>query len=345
MVSLVDVARRANVSLTTASRVLSSSQHPVSGEKRTRVLRAARELNYTPSVLAQAMVTGDTHIIGVIVGDAADPYFASIVRGIEDIARANHYLVIICNSDRDSEAELSYLHTLNGYRVDGVIFAGGGLNDPDYLQGMDFFLKNFYDRGAACISLGKHLFPNYSVLVDFKQLVEDAVDYLANLGHKKIAYISGPSQLTTTDDRFKGFCSGLEKHSIRVNQDYLLDGDFTYESGIRAIELILAMGERPTAILASNDLMAVGCIAALKEAGLRIPEQFSVMGIDDIPFARFIDPPLTTISIPLYLLGKIGMERLLQIRRGELAGQGELVLPHKLIVRASTGRPPGISLP
>lgn len=345
MVSLVDVARRANVSLSTASRVLSSSGHPVSADKRMRVLMAARELNYSPSVLAQAMVTGDTHIVGVIVGDAADPYFASIVRGIEDIARVNHYLVIVCNSDRDPGTELSYLHTLNGYRVDGVIFAGGGLNDPVYLQGMESFLKNFYERGAACISLGKHLFPNYSVLVDFKQVVVDAVEYLISLGHRKIAFISGPILLTTTDERFAGFCTSLEKHSIPVNQAYLLDGDFTYESGMRAGEKILAMKDRPSAVLASNDLMAVGCISTLKEAGLHIPADLSVMGIDDIPFARFFDPPLTTISIPLYSLGKIGMESLHQIREGVTPSQGERILPHKLIVRASTSAPPGSFLP
>lgn len=339
MVSLEDVARQANVSLTTASRVLSSSPHPVSDEKRERVLLAARELNYSPSLLAQAMVTGDTHIVGVIVGDAADPYFASIVRGVEDVARANHYLVIVCDSDRDPEVELSYVQTLNSYRVDGVIFAGGGLSDAKYLAGIEPLLKNFRERGAGFVSLGKQLFPSYSVLVNFKELAHDAVEYLTGLGHRKIAYISGPPLLTTTQHRFEGYATALKAHQITINPDYLFEGDFKYESGKRAGEQISAMQNRPTAVMASNDLMALGCMTALKESGLRIPEDISVIGIDDIPFAKFIEPSLTTVSIPLYELGKIGMESLLQLRAGDAALQEEVFLPHKLIVRNSTAKP------
>lgn len=339
MVSLEDVARYANVSLSTASRVLSSSPHPVSDEKRERVLQAARELNYSPSVLAQAMVTGDTHIVGVIVGDAADPYFASIVRGVEDVARANRYLVIVCDSDRDPEVELSYFQTLNGYRVDGVIFAGGGLNDAKYLAGIEPLLENLRERGGGFVSLGKQLFPNYSVLVDFKELSRDAVEYLIGLGHRKIAYISGPPLLTTTQHRFEGYVAALEAHHIGINPDYLFEGDFKYESGRLAGERICAMHDRPTAVMASNDLMALGCMTALKEAGLRIPEDISMVGIDDIPFAKFVEPSLTTVSIPLHELGKIGMESLLQLRACDVYEQGEVFLPHQLIVRNSTAKP------
>jgi len=339
MVSIEDVARLANVSISTASRVLSSSAHPVSDEKRERVLLAAQELNYSPSLLAQAMVTGDTHIVGVIVGDAADPYFATIVRGVEDVARANHYLVIVCDSDRDPEAELSYIQTLNSYRVDGVIFAGGGLNDDKYLQRIEPILKNFRERGAGCVSLGKQLFPNYSVLIDFRQLVRDATEYLLELGHRKIAYIAGPALLTTTQYRFEGFEAAFKAHHCDINPDYLLEADFTYESGKHAGEMILAMQDRPTAVLASNDLMALGCMNALKAAGVRIPEEISIIGIDDILFAQFVEPSLTTVSIPLYELGKIGMESLLQLRANEVNPFGEVFLPHKLIIRNSTARP------
>ncbi len=339
MVSIEDVARLANVSVSTASRVLSSSAHPVSDEKRERVLLAARELNYSPSLLAQAMVTGDTHIVGVIVGDAADPYFASIVRGVEDVARANHYLVIVCDSDRDPEVELSYIQTLNSYRVDGVIFAGGGLNDEKYLQRIEPILMNFRERGAGCVSLGKQLFPNYSVLIDFRQLVRDAAEYLLELGHRKIAYIAGPALLTTNQYRFEGFEGAFKAYHCNINPDYLLEADFTYESGKRAGEMILAMQDRPTAALASNDLMALGCMTALKAGGVRIPEEISIIGIDDILFAQFVEPSLTTVSIPLYELGKIGMESLLQLRANEVNPFGEVFLPHKLIIRNSTAKP------
>src|SRR5271157_536013 len=134
MTSITDVARQANVSITTVSRVLNGSAHPVSEQARTRVLQAAEGLGYSPSALAKAMVTRSTHIVGVIVGDTTDPYFASIVRGVEDVARSMGYLVIVCNSDRVPDIEIKYLNTLHDYRVDGVIFAGGGLMDEPYLS-------------------------------------------------------------------------------------------------------------------------------------------------------------------------------------------------------------------
>jgi LacI family transcriptional regulator len=151
VVSITDVAKKADVSITTVSRVLSGSSHPVSEETRARVLEAAEALNYSPSALAKAMVTRATHIVGVIIGDATDPYFASIVRGIEDVAREQGYLVIICNSDRVPQIELQYLDTLRSYRADGVLFAGGGLTDEVYLQNMAQALENFQRRGAVCV--------------------------------------------------------------------------------------------------------------------------------------------------------------------------------------------------
>ena len=144
--SIVQVAETANVSVATVSRVMSGSAHPVNEETRQRVLDAARALHYSPSALAKAMVTRDTRIVGVIIGDATDPYFAGIIRGVEDVARQHGYLVIICNSDRQPEIELRYLHTLNDYRVEGVIFAGGGLLDEAYLRDIRAALEVYSDQ-------------------------------------------------------------------------------------------------------------------------------------------------------------------------------------------------------
>ncbi|OGO31827.1 MAG: hypothetical protein A2Z16_08020 [Chloroflexi bacterium RBG_16_54_18] len=339
MVSIIDVARLANVSIATASRVLSGSSHPVSDERRARVLEAARTLNYSPSALAKAMVTGDTYIVGVIIGDATDPYFATIIRGVEDFARTQGYLVIVCNSDRVPAMELRYLNTLNDYRVDGVIFAGGGLIDEDYLRAMEQILEIFRERKAACVSLGKHLFPSVSVLVDNVQVIQEAVDYLIGLGHSSIAYISGPGLLTTAELRLNGYKMALKRHAIEQNPELILKGDFTYEAGLRAARVIDALAKKPTAVLASNDLMAIGCLVGLKELGYKIPEDISVMGIDDIAIAQFVDPPLTTVSLPLYELGKVGMESLIKLRYGEMKISDTLLLPHQLVVRKSTAQP------
>jgi LacI family transcriptional regulator len=336
---LVDVARLANVSITTASRVLNASPHPVSADKRSRVLQAAKTLDYSPSALAKAMVTGFSHIVGVVVGDATDPYFAWIVRGVEDMARAHGYLVIVCNSDRNPSVELSYLNALNDYRVDGLIFAGGGLNDGQYLAAMNRVLKVFQERNAICISLGKHLFPSYPVVVDNQQIVYSAVEYLLNLGHTRIAYISGPGMLTTTEVRLAGYREALTAHNIKYDQSLIMNGNYKVESGYQAATIVHAMRDKPTAILASNDLMAIGCMSRLKELNYQIPGGMSVMGIDDIPFAQIVDPPLTTIALPMYELGKVGMESLVRLHRGEELDKTGIVLPYKLIVRNSTGQP------
>lgn len=339
--SIVKVAEIANVSVTTVSRVMSGSAHPVSDDTRARVLAAAQALNYSPSALAKAMVTRDTRIVGVIIGDATDPYFAGIIRGVEDVARQHGYLVIICNSDRQPDIELRYLRALNDYRVEGVIFAGGGLLDEGYLRAIREALEVYAERGAVCVSLGKHLFPSYAVLVDNARIVADGVDYLASLGHRAIAYISGPPVLTTTQVRLSGYTLALQALGVPLRPDYVLAGDYTYESGRAAARALAALpaADRPTAVMASNDLMAIGCLVALKELGLSVPGDLSVMGVDDVATAQFVDPPLTTIALPLHGLGAAGMESLIQLRGGVLAVGEARTLPHQLVIRTSTAAP------
>lgn len=338
MASLSEVAKRAKVSITTASRVLSGSNHPVKEEKRSRIIKAAQDLNYSPSPIARAMVTGSTRIVGVIVGDATDPYFAWIVRGVEDVARAQGYLVIVCNSDRDPDVELSYLRILNDYKVDGVIFAGGGLKDESYLIEIRKMINAFQDRKAVFVSLGKHLFPSFPVVVDNRGIVKAAMEYLFNLGHLRIAYISGPKLLTTTEERLAGYKESLTLNEIKPDECLVLEGDYTYQSGLQAASSIQSMEIKPTAVLASNDVMAIACIAGLKERKYQIPEEISVMGIDNIPFAQFMDPPLTTVALPMYELGRVGMESLLKLLRGEVVDKTGTTLSHEIVIRKTTAR-------
>jgi LacI family transcriptional regulator len=339
MTSITDVARQAKVSITTVSRVLNSDAHPVSEQARMRVLKATEELGYSPSALAKAMVTRSTNIVGVIVGDTTDPYFASIVRGVEDVARLMGYLVIVCNSDRVPDIEIKYLTTLHDYRVDGVIFAGGGLVDERYLSMIGPKLESFRNRGAAIVTMGSHLFPSLAVEVDNSQAVQDATEYLISLGHHSIAYISGPTHVTTSELRFKGYCAALESHHLEINPGLILPGNYSYDSGLIAAHQVVSLSEKPTAILASNDMMAIGCAVGLRNEGWRIPQDVSLMGIDDITPAVFIDPPLSTIALPLYEQGAKGMEYLVKLRNGEVPPNQTIMLPHKLIVRTSTAPP------
>ncbi len=321
------------MSITTVSRVINDSPHPVNEVTRLSVLQAAQELGYAPSALAKAMVTQKSLIVGVIVGDTMDPFFAAIVRGVEDAARELGYLVIVANSDRKPNLEHRYIKTINEYQADGIIFAGGGLKDPEYLDEVSKTLEQYRKRDAPVITLGDHLFPSYSVRVDNEKIIYDAAAYLIKLGHRKIAYIDGPSNITTSRLRYVGYQKAMAEIG---EKEVVLPGDYMYQGGWQAAEMIAAHDDPVTAILASNDRMAIGCIKGLKSHGLRIPEDYSVITVGGIINTQFVSPPLTSIYLPLHELGAEAMRKLIQIRTGKENRLGKTIIAHRLIVREST---------
>jgi LacI family transcriptional regulator len=337
--TIVDVAQAAGVSISTVSRVLNNSEHPVSEEARQRVLEAVAALHYSPSALARAMITQDTRIIGVIVGDNEDPFFASIVRGAEDVARGLGFLVIVCNSDRQPDMIVQYVKTLNEYRVDGIIFAGGGLTDPEYNEEMARLLAALRGRKCAVVSLGQQVYPGVVVSCDEALAVKDATRYLIHLGHRRICYISGSNNITTSELRLSGYRQALEENGISFDARLVFAGDYSLESGQAAAEQILRMEPMPSAVLASTDQMAIGCLVALKAAGLAIPKEISVMGVNDITHAHCLDPPLTTVSLNMYAMGACGIEYLVKLRNGEIGDDFCYTIQHEIIVRQSTAPP------
>jgi DNA-binding LacI/PurR family transcriptional regulator len=337
MPSISDVAKLAGVSVTTVSRVINNSAHPVNQETRERVLKVAQELNFVPNALARALVSDSTHMIGVLVGDASDPYFATILRGISVMAREEGYLTMICNSDRLPEVELSYVQMMSNYHVDGILFTGGGLTDSSYIQEMRNLLADLQGRGVPVVLLGTHRFSAPQISIDNIQAAMDMTEYLISLGHKRIGFINGPDVLTTSALRLEGYCKALEKYGIPYDPGIVVSSEFTYEDGQRATDLILSCPEMPTAIFGSNDLTAIGCLSRLRERGIQVPEEISVAGFDDISAARYVNPPLTTIHVPMWDLGAAGMHHLLKlINKEEQAIQETLLLPYTLIERKST---------
>jgi LacI family transcriptional regulator len=331
----VDVAKRAGVSVTTVSRVINDSPHPVKQNTRQRVLQAAEELNFVPSALARALVSDYTKIIGVIVGDASDPYFATIVRGISDVAREKGYLTMICNSDRIPDVELSYVHMMRDYHTDGIIFAGGGLNDESYMREMGELISRLRVRHTPVVSLGSHLFESPQINIDNTRAAADMTGYLVGLGHSRIAFIDGPELLTTTALRRDGYKQALKKHGIPYDPDLVVSSNFTYDSGQEATDILLTRDPQPTAIFGSNDLVAIGCLARLRERGISVPDQISVAGFDDIFAARYVNPPLTTIQVPMWKMGAIGMQKLVQMIQTTDKVEDVTLLEHSLVVRAS----------
>jgi DNA-binding LacI/PurR family transcriptional regulator len=340
MSSIVDVARHAGVSITTVSRVLNKSEHPVNQETRDRVLRVAQELSYRPSALARALVRDETRIIGVIVGDISDPYFAAIARGIGEVALERGYLTVICNSDRIPDVELNFVQLLRDYQVDGIIFSGGGLKDEEYLERVNEVLDRLKARNVPVVALGQHSLNIPEVNIDNVQAARDMTEYLIQLGHRRIGYVTGPPVLTTSRLRTEGYELALTQNGIPVEPELVVEGNFTYESGQRAARQILSLNRPPTAIFAANDLMAIGCLTECSSMGIDIPGKVSVVGFDDIDAARYVHPALTTVRVPMREMGIMGMQQLLRMLEPSDSIETLYLLSHELSVRSSAAPPP-----
>jgi LacI family transcriptional regulator len=324
MASLADISRRAGVSIATASRVLNGSSHPVSEATRTRVLAAAAELGYRPSELARALAGRTSRIIGVIVGDVVDPYFAEIARGVEDVAAQQGYLTMICSADRRPAAELAHLDVLRDYHAAGVVFAGSGYEHADEDAALRRAVEQLQAGGAAVVALAPRDLDCSSVLVDNRAAARDATEHLLELGHRRIAFVEGPPGLHTSAQRLEGF-----EAAMSTAEALRLPGGFEYEAGAAAAARLLE-GELPDAVLAVNDEVAIGLLTGLRLAGVEVPGRVSVAGIGDTRPARLVD--LTSVSLPLQEMGERAARLILD------ATEGDVVLPHRVVPRSTTAR-------
>jgi LacI family transcriptional regulator len=336
--SVYDVAERAGVSPATASRVLSGGDYPVRPDTRERVLQAAAELKFRPNRLARALVTAHTGTIGAIVHDISDPYFGEIVRGMEDTARLNGYQIFVCSSDRNAERELDYVHSLISYRVDGLIFAGGGIDDEGYRAELRRTLADYRAANGAVVLLAPNSYRAPSVLPDNKGGAKLITEHLVRLGHRRIALVSGPDHLRTSAVRLEGCREALEAAGIGFDESLIQSGGFTTDGGAKAITRIIESGADFTAVLASNDLMAIGALTELQSRSILVPEDISVAGFDDVQGAAFVSVPLTTVRVPMHQMGAEGAALLLDIVAGRRPKSR--VLPVELVTRRSTAPPP-----
>jgi LacI family transcriptional regulator len=323
MASLADISRRAGVSIATASRVLNGSSHPVSDATRDRVLAAADELGYRPSELARALVKRTSRIVGVIVGDIVDPYFAEIARGVEDVAARVGHLTMVCNADRRPAAELAHLGVLRDYHAAGVVFAGSGYEQVAEAAALREAVIELQAAGSIVVALATRDLDCPSVLVDNRGAARDATEHLLELGHRRIAFVEGPAGLHTSVHRLEGFEAAIAAagaEGVRV------PGGFEFEAGAAAAEVL--MEDLPDAVLGVNDEVAIGLLTGLRRGGVDVPGRISVAGIDDTRPARLVD--LTSISLPLHELGEMAARVILE------GASGDVVLPHRLVARATT---------
>jgi LacI family transcriptional regulator len=329
--SLADVSHRAGVSVATASRVLNGSTHPVSERTRRSVLRAAEELGYSPSALARALVTKRSRIIGVVVGDIVDPYFAEITRGVEDEAARAGYMTIVCNADRRTEAELAQLQLLSDYRAEGVVFAGSGYVEDPLGAELAEAVARARELGMQIVSVALRDFDCPRIHADNRAAARDMTEYLVSLGHRRIAFIAGPEGLYASRDRLEGFRDATR--AAGLDAQLVHEGDFGYDRGYAATERMVEEGNLPDAVIGANDATAIGALGALRKARVPVPERVSVAGMTDTRLARFSD--MTTVSLPIYEFGAGAARR--------IVGEGddeppETVLPHRVVPRSTTAR-------
>jgi LacI family transcriptional regulator len=301
---------------------------------RARVLQAAADLNFQPNRLARALVTARTSTIGAIVHDISDPYFGEIVRGLEDAARLHGYQLFVCSSDRNAERELEYVRALLSYRVDGLVFAGGGIENEDYKRDLRKTLDGFRTSGGAVVMLAPNSYKTPSVLPDNEGGARLATRHLIDLGHRDIGFISGPDHLRTSAIRLQGHRAELGVAGLELQDDLIESGQFTAEGGGKAVAALLERRPDITAVFASSDLMAFGVLSELAARSIRVPKDISVAGFDDVRPAAYAGVPLTTVAVPMQSLGAEGARMLVEVLAGKRPRSR--VLPVELIERRST---------
>jgi LacI family transcriptional regulator len=330
MATIKDVVQAAGVSITTVSHTINHTR-PVSEELRERVLRAMQQLDYRPNVLARGLRMGETKTIGLIVPDNTNPFFAEIARTIESTGFQHGYSVILCNSDGDAEKQHTYVRVLATKQVDGIIFISTGRSSGDlrYLAG-DGIQVVIVDRDAPDLAVDV-------VLVDNEQGGYDATRHLLDLGHRRIACIAGPPDLVPSALRMQGYFRALAEAELEQPVDFVVGGGFVLAGGELAAVALLGRPAPPTAIFVCNDMMAIGAIRGARACGVRVPEDLSIVGFDDIPLAVAVVPALTTIAQPTAELARLATELLLRRLQGQAADalRERIVLPARLIVRES----------
>jgi DNA-binding LacI/PurR family transcriptional regulator len=333
--TIVEVAEKAGVSVSTASRVLRG--HPdVSSQTRKKVLNASKELNYHPSRLAQSLVLGKTATIGLLVSDIDNPFYPALAKSIEKAASAHEFIVVLCNTEDDPDRSYQYLERLISQGVDGIIHASIGKDESH--------LSLVIEAGIpiVCINRQPRYFHDIDIIAsDNLKGAEEIVTHLLSLGHTSIAHLAGPEYASLSRERLEGYRKALEKRHIQFELSQVIPCAFTRESGREGVKELFKNNAHPGAIFAINDVVALGAMDELYEMGYKIPQDVSIVGFDDIEFARFPSIQLTTCSQNFQDMGHLAFERLLDaISNPENHKPETLLLDTKVIVRKTSGPPP-----
>jgi LacI family repressor for deo operon, udp, cdd, tsx, nupC, and nupG len=336
-VSIKDVARLAGVSIATVSRCLNDPER-VRPNTRARVLEAVRETGYSPNTLAQSFRRGKTQVIMVVLPSVGDPFFTDVMAGIRDVASENNYSILINETQ---------FNTLTADEI-GAIVVSRQADGIALLASMSPFgtrvLSSSSNRALpvviGCETISDELAAYPGIHIDNVAAAREATEYLLGLGHDRIAFIFGEHKTLLTQDRENGYREAMNGANKEIDSGWVVEGGLTLEGAGAATQRLLKHAHRPTAIFCANDEMAMGCLHAVKAAGLDVPGDISVIGFDDNRYAKVTDPPLTTVRQPARLIGERVMYRLLaEIEHGRGSDGGTEIVLHELIVRASAAPP------
>jgi LacI family transcriptional regulator len=324
------------VSPATVSRVL-NGDYPVAVDTRKRVEKAVRELDYVVNAHARALLHSTSGLVGALLNDLSDPFFALVFKGIQNASADMSRLVVTCNTNGDPDREVTYIEMLRRQRADAVIIVGAGPEDAGYRRQLAAQARGLRAQGSRLVLCGRPKpirdAPANVVTFDNVGTGRTLVEHLIGLGHRRIAYLGGPAGRTTSSDRRRGFIEGMQAAGLAIDDRLVVDGEFSRDGGYAAAQRLVASGADFTAIIGGNDQMAIGVLVALRDAGLSVPDDVSVAGVGDLPIAADMVPGLTTVHLPLEEAGR-------QALALAFAPQGPtktITLPHQLVVRDSTG--------
>jgi LacI family transcriptional regulator len=332
MATIRDVAKLAGVSPITVSRVINNTSY-VSQETRERVEAAIDELGYVPNMLGPSLRLKKTMTLAAVISDITNPFWTDVTRGIEDIAQAHGYFVILCNTDESEDKQEQYLQMLLRRRIDGILLVPAS-STPDSIR----LIKK---QNIPVVVLDRRV-PDIDVdfvRADSETGAYELTKYLISLGHRQIAMLAGPQSVSTSIDRVNGFCRALNEIDLEMCDPMVFWGSFTKEAGYEMAKKAIAATPPPTALFAANNFVAIGAIQALQEKNLRIPEDFSIVAFDDIPAAYSINPFLTAANQPSREMGKRATRLLLDRINGKDARPcQEILLSTEMIIRSSAGK-------
>ena len=330
--NIAEIARRANVSTATVSRTLNQSG-PVKAATARKVWRAVTQLNYYPNSHARTLVSGRSRLIGLIVSDITNPFFPELVRTFEGLASQKQYDLLLTSTDYLTTRMTTCLRRMLERKVDGVAMMTSEMDVG--------LIKELSKRNVPIVFMDVgQMGPRMShVSIDYGHGIRQAVDHVVELGHRQIAFISGPLDLHSARTRRQAFLDGLQEHGITVDRKLLREGTHTAEGGEKAMGEILRLSKRPTAVVCSNDWTAIGALHAIHAAGLRVPDDISLVGFDDIPLVSYTTPALTTVRMSAREVGSTAFQALFSLI-GEQHVEGDVYqVPTRLIVRESTAKP------